>query len=117
MDEILKDLEFCFAYIDDILVFSCSPQEHDQHLHTLYTQLQKYGILLNSCKCVFHVPKISFLGYKISSMGSQPLPERVTDLQACPPSQDLQPTPTFLGDAKFQSAFPPSCSLLPSPSS
>ena len=30
MDEILKDLDFCFAYIDGILVFSRSPQEHDQ---------------------------------------------------------------------------------------
>jgi len=47
MDEILKDLDFCFAYIDDILVFSPSPQEHDQHLRTLFTQLQKFGILLN----------------------------------------------------------------------
>ena len=40
-------------------------------------------------------------------MGSQPLPERVTDVQARP-YQDCQPTPTFLGDAKFLLAFPPS---------
>ena len=40
MDEILKDLDFCFAYIDDILVFSHSPQEHDEHLRTLFTQLK-----------------------------------------------------------------------------
>jgi len=45
MDEILKDLDFCFAYIDDILVFSHSPQEHNQHLRTLFTQLEKFGIL------------------------------------------------------------------------
>ena len=31
MDEILKDLDFCFAYTDDILVFRRSPQEQDQH--------------------------------------------------------------------------------------
>ena len=89
MDEILKDLDFCFAYIDDILVFSCSPQEHDQHLRILFTQLQNYGILLNPSKCVFRVPEISFLGYKISSMGSQPLAERVANLQACPPSKTI----------------------------
>jgi len=89
MDEILKDLEFCFTCIDNILVFSRSPQEHDQHLHPLFTQLQKYGILLNPSKCIFCVPEISFLGYKISSMGYQPLPERVTDLQACPPPKTI----------------------------
>jgi len=32
MDEILKDLDFCFAYINDIVVFSRSPQEHDKQL-------------------------------------------------------------------------------------
>ena len=46
MDDILKDLEFCFACIDDILVFSHSPQEHDQYLCTLFVQLQKYGSVL-----------------------------------------------------------------------
>ena len=89
VDEILKDLDFCFAYLDDILVFSRSPQEHDKHLRTLFTQLQNYGILLNPSKCVFRVPEISFLGYKISSTGSQPLPERVADLQACPPPKTV----------------------------
>jgi hypothetical protein len=44
---------------------------------------------LNPSKCVFHVPKISFLGCKISSMSSQSLPERVTDLQACPPPKTV----------------------------
>ena len=89
MDEILKDLGFCFAYIDDILVFSRSPQEHDQHLRILFSQLQNYGVLLNPCKCVFRVPDISFLGYKFSSMGSQHLLERITDLQAYPPPKTV----------------------------
>jgi hypothetical protein len=84
MDEILKDLDFCFAYLDDILVFSRSPQEHNQHLRTLFNKLQSYGILFNPSKCIFCVPEISFLGYKISPAGSQPLPERIADLQACP---------------------------------
>jgi hypothetical protein len=50
MAEILEDFDFCFAYLDDILVFSRSSEEHDQHLRTLFTKLQTYGILLNSSK-------------------------------------------------------------------
>jgi hypothetical protein len=38
MDAILKDLDFCFAYLDDILVFSRSPQEHEQHIRSLFTK-------------------------------------------------------------------------------
>jgi hypothetical protein len=39
VDEIPKDLDFCFAYIDDILFFSRSPQENDQHFCALFTEL------------------------------------------------------------------------------
>jgi len=115
MDKILKDLHFCFAYIDDILVFSRSPQEHDQHLRTLLTQLQKFGILLNPSKCVFRVPEISFLGYKISSVGSQTLPDRVADLQACPPPKTFSQLRHFLGMLNFYRRFLPHATSNQSP--
>jgi len=60
IDDVLKDLDFCFAYLDDILVFSQSPDEHERHLRTLFTRLQTYGILLNHSKCVFRVSEIPF---------------------------------------------------------
>jgi len=115
MDEILKDLDFCFAYLDDILFFSLSPQKHDQHLHTLFTKLQSYGILLNPSKCIFRVPEISFLGYKISSMGSQPLPECVTDLQACPPPKIISQLGRFLGMLNFYRHFLPHAASIQAP--
>jgi cleavage and polyadenylation specificity factor subunit 1 len=115
MDEILKDLDICFAYLDDILVFSRSPQEHDKHFRTLFTQLQNYGILLNPSKCVFRVPEISFLGYKISSTGSQPLPERVTDLQACPPPKTVSQLRRFLGMQNFYRHFLPHAASIQAP--
>jgi hypothetical protein len=43
MDELLRGLDFCFAYLDDILVFSRSREEHDQHLRTLFDRLQMHG--------------------------------------------------------------------------
>jgi hypothetical protein len=36
MDDMLQHLDFCFAYFDDILVFSKSPEEHERHLRTLF---------------------------------------------------------------------------------
>jgi hypothetical protein len=115
MDEILKNLEFCFGYLDDILVFSRSPKEHEQHLRTLFTQLQNYGILLNSSKCVFRIPEISFLGYKISSSGSQPLPERVADLQTCPPPKTITQLRRFLGMLNFYRRFLPQAASIQTP--
>jgi hypothetical protein len=63
MDEVLRGLDFCFAYLDDILIFSRSLEEHEQHLRALFAQLQRYGIIINPAKCVFRAPEVTFLGY------------------------------------------------------
>ena len=55
VDEVLSGFEFCFAYIDDILVYSRTPEEYEQHLRTLFKQLQAYGILFKPDKCVFSI--------------------------------------------------------------
>jgi hypothetical protein len=47
MDEILRGSDFCFAYIDDVLVYSSTPEEHERHLQTLFRQLQAHGIPRN----------------------------------------------------------------------
>jgi hypothetical protein len=53
MDDILRELDFCFAYLDDILVFSRSPEELEQHLHAIFMKVQRYGIIINPAKCAF----------------------------------------------------------------
>ena len=115
MDEVLKDLDSCFSYLDDILVFSRSAEEHEQHLRDLFTQLRKHGILLNPSKCVFRVPEVSFLGYKISSLGSQPLPERIADLQAFTPPKTVGELRRFLGMLNFYRRFIPKAATAQAP--
>jgi hypothetical protein len=115
MDDILKDLDFCFAYLVDILVFNRSPTVHHQHFRILFSKLQDYGILFNPAKCVFRVPEISFLGYQISSKGSQPLPERVADLQSFYPPKTVGQLRRFLGMLNFYRRFlPRAASIQPS---
>jgi len=75
------------AYLEDIFFSLAVPQEHDQCLRALCTKLQTYGILLKPAKWVLLVSVISFLGYKSTYLGSKPLPERVGDLPACPPTK------------------------------
>jgi cleavage and polyadenylation specificity factor subunit 1 len=85
MDDVLQGLDFCFAYLDDIVIFSRSPEEHKQHLRTLFGRLQGCGILINPAKCVFRTPEATFLGYKVFARDSQPLRKRAADLQDSPP--------------------------------
>jgi hypothetical protein len=88
------ELEFCFAYLDDILVFSWSLEEHEQHLRTFF----------NLAKCVFKGTKITFLGYK-SVEGSRPLEEWVAHLQDCPPPKTIGQLCCFLGMLNFFRQF------------
>ncbi|GFW59593.1 hypothetical protein TNCV_3222431 [Trichonephila clavipes] len=55
IDEVLRNLPFVFAFVDDILVASSSPEEHLQHLQILFTRLQQYGLSLKPSKCIFGV--------------------------------------------------------------
>ena len=62
MDEILREFDSYFAHIDDILIYSRSPEEHERHLQNIFRQFQAYGILLNPRKCVFRAAEVTFLG-------------------------------------------------------
>jgi hypothetical protein len=107
MDDILRDLDLCFAYLDDIVVSSRSPEEYKQHLRTLFLQLQAYGILIKPPKGVFRFPELTFLGYKISSEGSRPLEDRVAHLQTCSPPKTLRQLRQSLGMLNFYRRFLP----------
>jgi hypothetical protein len=65
MDDVLRDLDFCFAYIDDVLVASTSEDKHEQHLRALFQRFSTYGVLLNPAKCVFGAKKVTFFGYTV----------------------------------------------------
>ncbi|KFD66439.1 hypothetical protein M514_21469 [Trichuris suis] len=54
MDEVTRGLDFCFVYLDDVLIASSTTAEHQQHLNELFRRFVKYGIKLNPSKCVFH---------------------------------------------------------------
>lgn len=77
MDMIFRDLDFVFAYIDDILIMSKDEEKHLKHLKIVFERLQCYSISLNISKCVFGQTEINFLGYHITAEGYFPITERV----------------------------------------
>ena len=115
MYETLRGFDFSFAYIDDILVYSRTPEEHEQHLRTLFKQLQAYGILLNPGKCVFRATEVTFLGYRVLDKGSQPLQDRVSDLQACRLPQTIRQLRRFLGMLNYYRRFLPHAAATQAP--
>jgi cleavage and polyadenylation specificity factor subunit 1 len=105
IDEVLRDVDFCYAYIDDVLVASTSENEHRQHLRTLFQRFSKYGVLLNPAKCVFGAEEVTFLGYTVSARGTWPLEEKVAAINHFKQPALVKDLRRFLGMLKFYRRF------------
>ena len=73
IDEVLRGIPFCFAYIDDVLIASPDEATHKQHLQSVLTRLQDYGIQINVDKSEFGVTSLTFLGHTVTPAGIAPL--------------------------------------------
>lgn len=107
MDEVLRDLDFCYCYIDDILIASRSEKEHFEHLETVFNRLRLYGVVVNPSKCVFGQSTIKFLGYLVSADGTCPLPEKVEAIRTYPIPATAKQLRQFLGMLNFYRRFIP----------
>lgn len=72
METILAGLEGIIIYLDDIVVFGTTKDEHDERLRNLLKRLEQYGVLLNEKKCVYGVKEIEFLGHVLNAEGVKP---------------------------------------------
>ncbi|RYA68756.1 hypothetical protein DD592_26750, partial [Enterobacter cloacae complex sp. 2DZ2F20B] len=105
LKNVLNDLDFCFAYIDDILVFSANPEEHVRHLKTLFERLKQHQIVVNAAKCVFGASEVEYLGHSISTHGTRPATAKVTAISDFPKPQTVKDLRRFLGMINFYRRF------------
>ncbi|KAK3553361.1 hypothetical protein QTP70_003474 [Hemibagrus guttatus] len=70
---VVQDLlgKWVIAYIDDILVYSASPEEHVLHVREVLSRLQQHHLYVKLEKCEFHRATVTFLGYEISQRGME----------------------------------------------
>ena len=97
MDAILGDLPFCYVYLDDILVFSNSPEEHMRHLKQIFDLLAENGLVVNRAKCVLGVAELDFLGFHVDKNGIVPLPDKVEAIRSTKAPTTIKELQRFLG--------------------
>ena len=73
IDQVVRDLLFCYCYIDNILIASSNPEEHQQHLILVIERFKEYGVIINLSKCEFGVNHLTFLGHFITAQEIKPL--------------------------------------------
>lgn len=105
IDEVLRNLECCVSYIDDIIVASDSEEQHKADLERVFQRLVEYGLVVNLDKCVFGKEKINFLGFLVSKDGIEPLPEKVKALLEFPLPKTIEELRRFLAMTNFYHRF------------
>ena len=97
MFELFSDLEYVWAYINDLLVTSCSTfKEHLEQLEKVLSWLSEAGLKVNANKLHFAKFKIEYLGYWITRNGIQPLPKKVEALHNIAPPKNKKQLRWFL---------------------
>ncbi|GFT01418.1 retrovirus-related Pol polyprotein from transposon opus [Trichonephila clavipes] len=107
MHEVLRELTFCFVYLDDILCYSENAEEHRSHLRTIFQKLSSYGLKLNISKCVFGVTELIFLGHLITPDGIKTLPDKFQAVLAYKQPETVGSLRKFLGLLNFYRRFLP----------
>jgi hypothetical protein len=79
MDIDLKDLvgTECSIYVDNIVVFSGTPDEHARRLENVLQRFERSNLQLHPGNCVFAQTQVQYLGFDLSQEGSTPSPEKV----------------------------------------
>lgn len=116
VDEMTRGLDsFCYSYLDDFLVFSENESDHENHLRQLFSRMKKYGMLVNTSKCVFGASEVTFLGYSITSQGTRPLNTKVEAIKDFPPPKTVKELRRFLGMINFYRRFLPQAASVQAP--
>ena len=117
MNDIFRDCvgKFVAVYLDDILIFSKTEQEHEQHLETVLQLLRDNKLYAKLSKCEFQKPSLKFLGHIVSADGLKVDPGKVQVIQDWPRPQTNKEVRSFLGLANYFRKFVQGYSSLVAP--
>ena len=107
MNQVTQGLDFVFVYVDDILIFSKTEEEHEEHLRMLFKRLLEYGLRIKASKCLFGVSCLDFLGYEINADGIRPSRERVEKIKDFPEPKSIKQAQRFVGMVNYYHRFIP----------
>ncbi|KAJ9520744.1 hypothetical protein QJQ45_007613 [Haematococcus lacustris] len=107
MNDIFRqELDDCvIVYLDDILIFSRTQEEHAQHLRRVLSLLQQHKLYAKLSKCEFGLSQTEFLGHIITSTGIACDPKKVAAVESWPTPQTVHDVRSFLGLANFYRRF------------
>lgn len=98
-------LKEVLVFIDDLIIFSDTLEEHERRLLRVLNKLKEFGLKLSPDKCKFLQTSVRYLGHVVSEKGVETDPDKVAALKSWPVPHNLKTLRSFLGFAGYYRRF------------
>lgn len=117
MQFVLGDLLYknCIVYLDDILVYSKSYEEHLDDVDQVLSRLESFGLKIKADKCHVGAKEIRYLGHKISQEGIHCCDDKVETVRNIPLPINSEEVLSYLGLVQYYRKFIRHCSIIAAP--
>ncbi|KAA0054800.1 reverse transcriptase [Cucumis melo var. makuwa] len=117
MNRVFKDFldSFVIVLIDDILIYSKTEAEHEEHLHQVLETIRANKLYAKFSKCEFWLRKVTFLGHVVSSEGVSVDPTKIEAVTNWPRPSTVSEIRSFLGLVGYYRRFVEDFSRIASP--
>lgn len=107
METVLRGLigKVCLVYLDDVIVFGNTPEEHLENLERVFQQLENAGLKLAPKKCFLFKREVRYLGHTVSWKGVATDPEKLAIVRKWPVPKDKHEMKSFLGLCSYYRRF------------
>jgi hypothetical protein len=107
--------KFLVVFIDDILIYSKTEEDHTNHLRIVLQRLRDHHLYAKFLKCEFWLKSVKFLGHTISSEGISVDPTKVQEVMDWKPPTSVHQIRSFLGLTGYYRRFIPDFSKIAKP--
>ena len=117
MNSILRPYidKFVLVYLDDILIYSNSPEEHRRHLRMVLETLRQHKLYARPTKCSFNHPEVEFCGHIVGNGVVKVLDKKVKIIREWPQPKNVQEVGQFFKLANYYRRFIKNFSLIAAP--
>ena len=102
MSRVLRDCsEFALPYLDYIIIFSKSFEDHVKHLELVCSKLREHKLKLKISKCHFAQAKTNYLGFIVNGQGIRPDPNKIQSIRDLPTPTSVRDVRAFIGMCSY----------------
>lgn len=105
MTRMFAPYDFVLVYVDDLIICSATPEEHEQHLAKVLSVLEEHKMYVSLKKCQFNRPEVKFLGHICGRDGVKVDPAKVKAVAEWPTPKTPSHVSQFLGLANYMRRF------------